>query len=493
MRVSDVVASMFGLPSCPAEMARDDLRRRVHPDDLATLDRAMSRSIGSDEAYRADFRVVWPDGQTRWITAKGRVSRAPDGKPLGLMGIAIDVSDRKELEQQLQQSQKLEGIGRLAGGIAHDFNNLLTAIIGYTEMVLDQIGPDKPISGDMREIRNASDRAVALTRQLLAFSRKQTLHVAPVDLNDIVVSMHKMLQRLIGDDIEIRLGLSPRLSPVRADRVQLEQVLMNLVMNARDAMPGGGVITIDTVAVDGAEAVAVVHEPVSPGTYARLRVNDTGVGMDAATQEHIFEPFFTTKGVGKGTGLGLATVYGVIQQLGGHIAVSSEKGKGTTFTLYFPEAPAASVIPSQPRPKSAPLAAHREIVLVVDDQQGVRQLVSRILTRHGYTVLEAGDVTEALALAEQHPGPIDLIVSDVVMPTMSGPELVARLRTIRPVKVLYMSGYTGEDLSNRADFDETTIVLEKPFTASVLLQTVRGVLDDRALDTESLNADPALR
>jgi two-component system cell cycle sensor histidine kinase/response regulator CckA len=437
----------------------------------------VSGTVGEDTAVTAlkagasDFLV------------KGRLTRLAPAIERELREAALRHDrqlEREALEEQLRQSQKLEGIGRLAGGIAHDFNNLLTAIIGYTEMVLDQIGPDKPISKDLDEIRRASDRAVALTRQLLAFSRKQTLKVTPVDLNGIIVNMRNMLERLISEDIAIQSQLTQLLPPILADRVQLEQVVMNLIMNAKDAMPRGGVITIDTRVVEAGAVKSAAHEHVAPGRYVALIIADTGQGMDSATQARIFEPFFTTKGAGEGTGLGLATVYGVVQQLGGQIAVSSEMGKGTTFSLYFPEfTQAATQSEVEPRRGiSAPLATGREVVLVVEDQRGVRQLVTRILTRHGYAVLEAADAVEAMEIAANAEQVLDLVVSDVVMPTMGGPELIARVRTLRPAtKVLYMSGYTGDDLSRRIGHEPHATVLEKPFSASELLWAVRDMLD----------------
>ena len=469
----EVIVSDYSLPtfSAPEALA---IAQELRPDLPFII---VSGTVGEDAAVNAlkagasDFLI------------KGRLARLGPAIERELRDAAIRDERRREreaLEDRLRQSQKLEGIGRLAGGIAHDFNNLLTVIIGYTEMVLEQIGPDKPISKDLDEIRSASDRAVALTRQLLAFSRKQTLNVATMDMNGIIVSMRNMLERLISEDIAIRSELAEHLPTILADRVQLEQVVMNLVMNARDAMPRGGVITISTAAVDASAVRSATHEPVAPGDYVSLVISDTGHGMDAATQARIFEPFFTTKGAGEGTGLGLATVYGVVQQLEGHIAVSSDRGLGTTFSLYFPVcAEAVKPAGDQTRRKSsAPLAAEREVILVVEDQRGVRQLASRILTRHGYTVLEAADAMEAIKLAE-NPGQIlDLVVSDVVMPTMGGPELVARLRTVRPsAKVLYMSGYTGDDLSRRLGEESSVLVLEKPFSASALLRAVRDVLD----------------
>jgi signal transduction histidine kinase len=384
---------------------------------------------------------------------------------------------RHALEEQLRHSQKMEGIGRLAGGIAHDFNNLLTAILGYTEMVLEQIGPDKPISADLAEIHKAADRAAALTRQLLAFSRKQTLHVTALDVNEIIETMRAMLQRMIGEDIEFRVSLTPGLKPVLADRVQLEQVVLNLVMNARDAMPRGGVLSIETRAADPSAVSAVVHKPVVPGEYLCLTVADTGIGMDSVTQSHIFEPFFTTKETGKGTGLGLATVYGVVQQLGGHIAVRSELGHGSSFQLFFPKLDGVKPAAPTALRASAPLAEQRETVLVVEDQPAVRQLAARVLTRHGYAVFEAGGAAEALSIAEAFNGTIHLVLSDVVMPAMDGPDMAVILRKMRPnIRVLYMSGYTGEALAERGGLDAEDQILEKPFTATTLLQSVRGRL-----------------
>jgi two-component system cell cycle sensor histidine kinase/response regulator CckA len=476
----DVVLSDYSLPGFSAPEALSIVQEANA--DLPFI--IVSGTIGEDTAVNAlkagaaDFLV------------KGRLARLLPAierelKDAGLRRARL--RERELLEEQLRQSQKLEGIGRLAGGIAHDFNNLLTAIMGYTEMILDQIGPDKPISKDLEEIRAASERAVALTRQLLAFSRKQTLHLAPVDLNDVVSGMRDMMQRLIGEAVTISLRLTPALAPILADRTQLEQVLMNLVVNARDAMPEGGTIMIDTGWADEIEVKAVTHETAAAGSYARLRVMDTGAGMTAETQSRVFEPFFTTKPVGEGTGLGLSTVYGVIQQLGGHLAVASQVGRGTTFTLYFPEGAHDGKVRSAPfRKKPMALAQHREVVLVVEDQRGVRQLVFRILTRHGYTVLEAASATDALALFEQQGSRIDLLLTDVVMPGMSGTILAQKLCALRPdLSVLFMSGFTGDDGSNHLPDNATMI--EKPFTASILLHVIRDVLDRRTLSPTAGN------
>jgi two-component system, cell cycle sensor histidine kinase and response regulator CckA len=469
-----LILSDYSLPafSGPEALA---IAKELDPDIPFII---VSGTVGEDIAVKAlkagacDFLV------------KGRLARLNSAIERELREVELRRErevEREALEERLRQSQKLEGIGRLAGGIAHDFNNLLTAIIGYTEMVLDQIGPDKPISKDLDEIRRASDRAVALTRQLLAFSRKQTLKVVPTDLNGIIVSMRNMLERLIGEDIAIQSRLAEHLPQVLADRVQIEQVVLNLIMNARDAMPRGGVIAIETRPVESGAVESAAHEQVTPGRYVELIISDTGQGMDGATQARIFEPFFTTKGAGEGTGLGLATVYGVVQQLGGHIAVTSIIGRGTTFSLYFPECTQIShpLDPVAKKSSPAPLASGREVVLVVEDQRGVRQLAARILTRHGYMVCEAADAVEAIKIASNPRQPIDLVVSDVVMPKMGGPELMERLWALRPaLKVLYMSGYTGDELSRRVGQETSITVLEKPFSASALLQTVRDVLDE---------------
>lgn len=371
----------------------------------------------------------------------------------------------------------MEAVGRLAGGVAHDFNNLLTAISGHAQILLEDLPADDPARADIEEISRAADRAADLTRQLLAFSRKQMLRPQVLDPNALIGEIQKMLRRLIGEDIELITRLAPDLGAVRADPGQLEQVIMNLAVNARDAMPTGGRLLIETRNVELGEDDARRLAPLQPGPHVVLIVSDTGAGMDESTRERIFEPFFTTKEKGKGTGLGLSTVYGIVQQSGGHIWVYSEPGQGTTFKIYLPRVDA--------RPEAAPApsdadGAHngREVVLLVEDEDAVRSLARRILEKRGYTVLTARTGPEALRIAERHDGPIHLILTDVVMPEMSGRELAERIAPTRPdARTLFMSGYTEDDVLRRGVLNEGAAFLEKPFTPSALAQKVREVLD----------------
>ena len=383
----------------------------------------------------------------------------------------------RQSEEQLRQSQKMEAIGRLAGGIAHDFNNLLMIILGYSELLLNELKQDHKMRGQVEETQKAAQRAVSLVRQLLAFSRKQVLDPQVLDLNDVVGNLEKMLRRLIGEDIELITRMDPSLGRVKADPGQLEQVIMNLAINARDAMPQGGKITIETSNVEPAEAAARQLAPAQPGPHVKLVVRDTGCGMDAETQAHIFEPFFTTKEEGKGTGLGLSTVYGIIKQSGGGIHVQSAPERGATFTVYLPRidevTSAAAVHKAPDRP-----AQGVETVLLVEDEQGVRTLVRDGLLRYGYTVLEAQNGVEAFLISNQHQGPIHLLVTDVVMPGMNGREVAHQLMALRPdMKVLYISGYI-DDAGLRSGADRArTSFLQKPFTPEALARKVRDVLD----------------
>jgi signal transduction histidine kinase len=388
-----------------------------------------------------------------------------------------EVAERKLAEEQLRQAQKMEAVGKLAGGVAHDFNNLLTAITGHSELAMRRLKQDDPLYDKLEKIKKAGDRAAALTHQLLAFSRKQILQPKVLDLNQVVFEMNKMLQPLIGEDINLLTKLRPNLGMIKADPGQLEQVLMNLSVNARDAMPKGGKLTIETANVYLDEEYASRHLSITSGWYVMLAVSDTGTGMDAETQERIFDPFFTTKEVGKGTGLGLSTVYGIVKQSGGNIWVYSELGQGTTFKVYLPcvdrraEEPETAIDGNN-------LSVGDETVLLVEDEEMVREMAKEILEESGYQVLEAKHGHEALLIAEQYRGHIHLMLSDVVMPQMSGRELAERFAPLRKeMKVLYMSGYTDDAIVHHGVLDEGTAFIEKPFTPNALARKVRETLN----------------
>jgi len=465
----DAVLSDYDLPSFSAPAALGLLQSTGQ--DLPFI--IISGTVGEEIAVAA-LKAGAHD-----FLLKGRLARLAPALQRSL-GEVSQRRERARLEEELRQAQKMEVIGRLAGGIAHDFNNILTTITGYSEMLLQQIGTDKPISGDLAEIRNAAGRAAQLTRQLLAFSRQQVLRVDDVDVNKSVLGIRGMLQRLIGEDVVIQLRLSDPLVPMRADPVQLEQILMNVAANARDAMPEGGRFTIETSRVTADTVRALTGLSTTADSYVCLTLADTGVGMDAETRDRLFEPFFTTKGPGKGTGLGLATVYGIVKQLDGHVWVSSELGSGTIFSFFFPASEIVSAVSDEPEKAIAPspLAADREWLLVVEDDPAVRTLVTRTLTRHGYHVLEASSAAEGLTLAGEYGARIRLLVCDVVMPVMRGPEMVRKIREGRPdIPVLFMSGHTGRPMSPSGALDASDHLLEKPFTANSLLQAVRDLLD----------------
>ena len=398
------------------------------------------------------------------------------GKITHFIAIKAEVTERKRLEQQLRQAQKMEAVGRLAGGVAHDFNNLLTIISGYGGLLLEHPGIIEPLRGYVNEIRDASGRAASLTRQLLAFSRQQVLAPRVLGLNAVVANIEKMLKRLIGEDIDLVTILGESLWPVKADPGQLEQVLLNLAVNARDAMPNGGVLTIETANVEMDSTSAQTHFPLSPGPYVLLAFNDTGIGMDAETQARIFDPFFTTKEKGKGTGLGLAMVYGIVKQSGGYIWVYSEVGKGTTFKIYLPRT-AEEVDESGPGQSGIKAQQGTETLLLVEDEDAVRALVRNVLKERGYRVMEASRGEDALELADQYWGQIDLLVTDVVMPQMSGRELARRLANLHPqIKVLYISGYTDNAVWHQGGLDSGGAFLQKPFSPEALARKVREVL-----------------
>jgi hypothetical protein len=396
----------------------------------------------------------------------------------GLFAIAFvsDISQRKQLEEQLAHAQKMEAVGRLAGGVAHDFNNMLTVISGYNRMILDDLSPLDPLRANAEEILKAADRAAALTNQLLAFSRRQIMHPCVLNVNAVIVNTEKMLRHVIGEDIHLMLNLARDAGNIRADPGHIEQAVVNLAVNARDAMPLGGQLAIETANVRLDETYARTHSGVQPGGFVMIAVSDSGHGMDAETRRRIFEPFFTTKESGKGTGLGLATVYGMVKQCGGDIWVYSEPGQGATFKLYFPRVadPAEDAAAEVADP---PVAVGGETILVVEDDQAVRELTVRTLQRIGYQVLTAASGAEALEVSKAHPGCIAVLLTDVVMPNMSGTQLADRLLAARPaMKVLYLSGYTASTVVHHGVLDPGVDFLPKPFSREALARKIREIL-----------------
>ncbi|HEV8266250.1 MAG TPA: response regulator [Gemmatimonadales bacterium] len=442
-----------------------------HPEDRARMLEAV-RTGGHARNLEVEFRTK--AGAIRTLLYSAELVEL-DGTP-HLLALSTDITERRQLEEQLRQSQKMEAIGQLAGGVAHDFNNILTAIHGYADLVAADLPAGDRRAEDVDEIRKAARRAAALTRQLLAFSRKQVLEPRVLDVNGLVENLDKMLQPVLGENVDLTAHLAPDLHAVRADPNQLEQVILNLAINARDAMPRGGKLTIETANVDLDEEYAARHVAVVPGRYVMLAVSDTGTGMDAQTQARIFEPFFTTKEPGKGTGLGLSTVYGIVKQSGGNIWLYSEPGRGTTFKIYLPatDASAAAAAPAA----SATRLDGVETVLLAEDDEPLRRLARRALASRGYTVLEADGGAAALEVGRRHAGPIHLLLTDVVIPDMDGRTLAQALRAERPeLRVLYMSGYADKAIVHHGVLDPDVAYLAKPFTTEAVARKVREVLD----------------
>jgi PAS domain S-box-containing protein len=491
--------------------------RQLHPDDSERWHEEFARTVTTGESFRSQYRFFARDGRVVWVQGEATVVCDEAGRPLFLQGIAFDITEikqaeevlhrsraelearvrertaelaaaneslreeidrRKRGEEELRQAQKMEAVGRLAGGVAHDFNNLLTVITGYNDMLLEDLGDDHPLRGHAHEIRKASSRATELTAQLLAFGRKAMIAPRRLDLNGLILESKNMLCRLIGEDIELTTDLAPGLGAVKADPGQLHQVIVNLVVNARDAMPRGGRLTVATADAELDEAYARDHPQVRPGPYVRLTVGDTGHGMPQEVLAHVFEPFFTTKALGKGTGLGLASVHGIVRQSQGHIEVHSEPGRGTTFTIYLPRGESSEWKAPAEAGEEAPPPRGRETILLAEDEDSLRAYAGGLLRRLGYQVLDAADGAAALRLWDQQEAAVDLLVTDVVMPAMGGRELAQELTRRRPgLKVLYMSGYTDDVVVRHGVAEAEAAFLPKPFSPSDLAQKVRELLD----------------
>jgi len=469
---------IFGVPADGFAGVIEAFFSLVHPDDREAVRAASLAAQNDGVPYDIEHRIIRGDGTVRWVHEQADVVRDSHGHAVRMVGTVQDITERRLLAEQLRQSQKMEAIGRLAGGIAHDLNNALTAIAGYAELALGQVGEDHPVRADVQEIRRAAERAGSVTKQLLAFSRKQLLEPRVFSVNDTVSGLARLLSRLLGSDIQVQSKIGSGVPPVLGDPGQVEQAIINLAVNARDAMPNGGRVTLETSVEDVDEAFARTHVPMMAGRYVVLRVTDTGHGMSRETQSRIFEPFFTTKDVGKGTGLGLSMVYGTLKQIGGFIFVDSEAGRGTTFSLYFPPAPTRSVTsPSAAATVEGGDSHGRVTVLIVEDESAVRNLVASSLRNEGYRLLLATSAEEALRIVDTHDGTIDLLLTDAIMPGRSGVDLARELVARKPgLPVILMSGYTEETLPV-GDLAPVITLLQKPFTPRDLRQRIRAILD----------------
>jgi PAS domain S-box-containing protein len=472
--VNEAVERIYGITQA-------EFRRRphfwydiVHPDDLPQVRGAVERLRETGTA-EFEYRIVDPDGRVRWLFERTVAIRDDAGDPVRYGGVVSDITEQKRLEEELRQANKMEAIGRLAGGVAHDFNNLLTVILGRSQVVLERPALESRVRHDLVEIQKAAERGANLTRQLLAFGRQQVLRPRVLDLNQVVQDMSRMLQRLMGEGIELITRFETDAAPIRADLGQIEQILLNLAVNARDAMPEGGRHTITTATVTEGELAGAGRAPMR-GPLVRLTVGDTGHGMEPEVLSRIFEPFFTTKGMGKGTGLGLSTVFGIVRQSGGDIVAESAIGAGTLFRIYLPRVD-EPVEPAAPDQRHDVRFAGSGSVLLVEDEASVRDLVRTMLAMIGFEVLVARDGMDALALSEHHEGTIDLLVTDVIMPGVTGPELAGRMQELRPgLRVLYMSGYTDERLADVGFSTGRAGFLQKPFTLEALTEALRDVM-----------------
>jgi PAS domain S-box-containing protein len=456
----------------------------IHPEDAAAAKRSLLQALRGEREYVREYRVKRLDGQYAWVQERSQIVCHEDGRIDYISGVLFDVRERKrseeekeKLEAQFSQAQKMEAIGRLAGGVAHDFNNMLSVILGYSELALRKLQPIDPIYKELKAVQEAANRSADLTRQLLAFSRKQTISPRVVDLNEQTRAMERLLTRIIGEDINLTLNLLPGLWPVYMDPAQLDQIVANLAVNSRDAMPEGGKLMVETANTIVDADFCKSHGGLTPGDFVMLAVTDTGCGVDRETLDHVFEPFFTTKPEGKGTGLGLATVYGIAKQNNGFVYIYSELGRGTTVKVYLPRYVGHEAAVPAP-PKEGSPAGGWETILLVEDESQIRQLAKTILETLGYRVLEASSPGEAIVLCEKHPRSIHLLLTDMVMPNMNGKELEGKIRAMMPrVRTLFMSGYTGDVIAQHGVFDETVHFLPKPFSVRSLAEKVRQVLD----------------
>ncbi len=491
LRVNPALQKMVGYEA-PNELLNANLGTEVfrNPVDFERLVELLG-SVGEFKDVEVDWKRK--DGTPITVRCSGRHINDSEGGGPYFEAFAEDVTERRVLERQLRMAAKMEAIGRLSGGIAHDFNNLLGVIIGYSQVLRRKLGTENPLYEHAEEVEKAGQRAVSLTRQLLAFSRQQILTPVVLDPNALVSDMEKMLPRLLGEDIVVSIHLDPELGRVKADQGQIEQVVMNLAVNARDAMPGGGKLVIATSNVELDQAYARQHPGAKPGRYVMLAVTDSGMGMSSETLAHIFEPFFTTKEVGKGTGLGLATVYGVVKQSGGYVWVDSELGKGASFQIFLPRIE-ETVAPTAAGPLQIENLRGTETVLLVEDADALRKLARSFLLDHGFQVLAASNGEEAVEVARNHAAPIHLLLTDVVMPGMNGKALADRLLAKSPkLKVVYISGYTDSFIAGHGVLEEGTHLLHKPFTEDALIRKIREVLDAKREDaaTPALEMSPA--
>ncbi|MCX6538498.1 MAG: PAS domain-containing protein [Acidobacteria bacterium] len=482
---SDNLQALFGYQAKEIEPGLEFWTRCIHPEDLERVNAGLQAALDSDrESWSDAYHFRRKDGSYAAVEDRGYIARDAAGRPIRILGTMQDVTERKRaeeekarLEGQLQQAQKMESVGRLAGGVAHDFNNMLGVILGHTEMALDQVDPAQPLHADLQEIRKAACRSVDLTRQLLAFARKQIVAPQVLDLNETVAGMLKMLHRLIGEDLDLTWQPGADLWPVKVDPSQIDQILANLCVNARDAIADVGKVTIETGSSTFDEDYCAVHAGFVPGTYVRLAVSDDGCGMDKDTLPHVFEPFFTTKAIGEGTGLGLATVYGIVKQNNGFINVYSEPGQGTTFTIYLPRhVGKAGQAPTEGA--AGPALRGHETILLVEDESAILRLATRMLEHQGYTVLAESTPGEAIRVAREYTGQIHLLMTDVVMPEMNGRDLARNLLSSYPhLKRLFMSGYTANVIAHHGVLDEGVHFIQKPFSPKDLAAKVREALD----------------